>query len=572
MESKNRLMLVMSLAVTFCCCATNNRSASVSSRSPESTQKQITSMVTGTTGAQALDGGLKILKKGGNAMDAALSTSLSQIALAGGSWVSYAGIMNLVYYEAKSGKVYDMNASFNTVKNENDPLSIPGGVSLDFSKKSAPTNGRAVLVPGYMAGVEAASKRFGTLPFTDIFESAIAIAENGFLWSSGLTYQYEFRKEILSRLPSTKAVFTKKDGSTIKEGDLFMQPALAKTLKNVVKYGSQYMYTGEWASKFVNAVQLEGGKLTMNDLKDYQVLWNEPLKGSYNGHDVYVHGFPAIGGVNTIEALNLLEAAKLGKQETFAENPQALKELSDILRIGDIAPYLEGILKAVPNLDFTLTGRLKKENAIILYELIKQGYFSGIAPKTDNTPRHSDAIVAIDKWGNICAMTHTINAVSWGATGIFVDGISIPDPASFQQNDVAKAGAGNRLPDPTNPGIVLKNGVPVLGFASIGAGLHARTIGSLLSVLDYKFTPQETVDGPGLGALTFNADGSMPRTVDTTEFTSAVLKRAHELGEERFVHDPVRAGYWVGISRDSLGNLNGSTIKKLNLGGRAVGY
>ncbi len=571
MEPKNHFILVL-LVLILCGCASSNYSGKTAAASHERAQKGVTSMITGTTGAQALDGGLEILMHGGNAMDAALSTSLSQVALAGGAWVSYAGIMNLVYFEAKTGMIYDMNASFNTVENENDPLSIPGSVSLDFSKKPEPTNGRAVLVPGYMAGVEAASKRFGTLPFADLFKSAIAIAENGFTWNAGLQYQYEYRKDVLSRLPATKAVFMKKDGTTLKVGDIFTQPVLAQTLRNISTHGSQYMYTGEWAEKLVQAVQSDGGKLTMDDMKHYRVQWSEALKGTYNGHDVYVHGLPATGGVNTLEALNLLEVAKLGQQEPFTKNPQALKELSDILRIGDIAPYLENILKPIPNLDFTLTGRLKKENAPILYELVKQGYFSGAAPKADNTPRHSDAIVAIDKWGNICAMTHSINTVSWGATGIFVDGISIPDPASFQQNEVAKAGAGNRLPDPTNPGIVLKNGAPILGFASIGAGLHARTIGSLLSVLDYKLSPQETVEEAGLGALAFNADGSMPRTVDTTEFELGVIKRVNELGEENFIHDPVKAGYWLGISRDSVGNLKGSTVKGLNLGGRAVGY
>jgi gamma-glutamyltranspeptidase/glutathione hydrolase len=535
-------------------------------------QKPITSMITGTTGAQALAGGLDILKKGGNAMDAALSTSLSQVVLAGGSWVSYSGLMNVVYYEAKTGKVYDMNASFNTVEKENDPLTITGGINLDFSKKGTATNGRAVLVPGYMAGVEAAHKRFGKLPFPAIFAQAIAIAEKGTRWNEGLEAQFNYRKEVLSRLPETKAVFTKSDGTLLKVGDNFTQPALAATLKNVVKYGSDYMYTGKWAGKFVRTVQAEGGKITMQDLKDYKVMWTEPLKGTYNGYDVYVHGLPASGGVNIIEALNLLEISKIGKQELYYENPQVLKELSDIIRIGDISAYLGDFLKSIPSLDFTPEGRLKKSNAVILFQLLKQGYFSGVKPKTNNTPKHSDAIVVIDKWGNICTMTHSINTVSWGGTGIFVDGVSVNDAASFQQKEVAKAGPGHRLPDPTNPGIVIKDGAPILGFASIGAGLHARTITSLLAVLDYKLSPQEAVELPGLGMLAFKPDTSMPRTVDTTEFKGEIIKKANQLGGSGFIHDTSMPGYWVGILRDSLGGLHGATLKKLNAGGRAVGY
>ncbi len=529
-------------------------------------------MIAGTTGAQALDGGLEILKKGGNAMDAALSTSLSQIALAGGSWVSYAGLMNLVYYDANTGKVYDMNASFNTIKNENDPLSITGGVNFDFTKKGQATDGRSVLVPGYMAGLEAAHKRFGNLSFPEIFEQAITIAEKGFTWSYGLQSQFNYRKEILNRLPETKAVFTKSNGNQYRVGDTFIQPALAKTLRNIVKHGSKYMYTGEWGKKLVKIVQSEGGKITMDDLKDYKVIWGEPIKGSYNGYDLYLHGLPAYGGVNIIEALNLLEAAKLGEQGRYDQNPEVLKQLSDIIRIGDIAAYLSDMLKSVPNLDFTLTGRLKKENALTLYQLLKQGYFSGTTPDVDNTPKHSDAIVVVDKWGNMCAMTHTINAVSWGGTGIFIDGISIPDPASFQQKEILKAGPGNRLPDPTNPGIVFKNSKPILGFASIGAGMHAKTVTSLLAVLDYKLTPQQAIDLPGLGMLIFNPDGSMPRTIDTSEFKMGIIKKTNKLAGAGFVNDISRPGYWVGILIDSLGNLHGTRDKKLNPGGRAVGY
>lgn len=562
-------MTIAGLTLTLLSFATKGQSNNIKK---DTVQKPITSMVAATTGALALDGGLEILKKGGNAMDAALSTSLSEIALAAGSWVSYAGLMNLVYYEAKTGKVYDMNASFNTIQNENDPLSITGGVTFDFTKKGQATDGRSVLVPGYMAGLEAAHKRFGNLPFADIFEQSITIAEKGFTWSYGLQYYFNYRKEILSRLPETKAVFIKSNGNLYKVGDTFIQPALAKTLRNVVKYGSKYMYTGAWGEKLVRTVRAEGGKMTIDDLKDYKVTWTEPLKSSYNGYEFYLHGLPAYGGVNTIEALNLLEVAKLGEQGAYYENPEVLKQLSDIIRIGDMAANLAVILKSVPHLDFTLQGRLKKENAVILYQLLKQGYFSGLTTQADNTPKHSDAIVAVDKWGNICALTHSINAVIWGATGIFIDGISIADPASFQQKEIANTGPGKRLPDPTNPGIVIKNGKPVLGFAAIGAGLHAKTITSLLATLDYQLTPQQAIDLPALGMIVTNPDGSMPRTVDTSEFKAGIIRKTNKLGGAGFVNDTSRPGYWVGIQIDSLGNLHGTTDKKLNPAGRPAGF
>ncbi|EAQ38375.1 gamma-glutamyltranspeptidase [Dokdonia sp. MED134] len=561
-------LTILAALLMLCSCASKIKEKDMKKTSTTPTK----AMISGTTGAQALNGGIDILKKGGNAMDAALSTSLAQITLAGGSWVSYAGLMNLVYYDAETGKVHNMNASFNTAQNENDPLSIAGNVSFDFTKKAVNTDGRSVLVPGFMAGVEEAHKKFGKLPFADIFENAIHIAENGFEWNQGLQKQFKYRQEILSRLPETKAVFTKNDGTYYNVGDTFIQPELAKTLKKVANQGSSYMYTGAWAQKFVEIVQAEGGKITLDDLKNYKVIWSEPLKQDYKDYSLYVHGFPAQGGVNTIEALNLIEQAKLSDKSRYYEDPKVLKELSDIIKIGEIGSYYKDALSAIPNLDFSPSGRVKKENSAILYELMKQGYLFGDAAATDTAPKHSDAIVAIDINGNICAMTHSINAVSWGGTGIFVDGVSIPDPASFQQQAVAAAGPGNRLPDPTNPGIVLKNNKPVLGFASIGAGLHAKTVTSLLAVMEYNLSPQEAIELPSLGYILPLPNGSFSRTVDTTKFKENVFTRANELNANSFIHNTTMPGYWIGIMRDSTNNLSGTTIKELNKGGRAVGY
>ena len=111
-------------------------------------------MIAGTSEPFAVHAGFEIMRHGGNAADAALTTALAQVALTAGSAISYAGILNAVYYDAASGKVYTLNASYNTVQNEEDPLSIPG-----WGEHS----GRTALVPGFMAGVQALHDRFGRL-------------------------------------------------------------------------------------------------------------------------------------------------------------------------------------------------------------------------------------------------------------------------------------------------------------------------------------------------------------------------------------------------------------------------
>ena len=128
-------------------------------------------VVVGTTGPLSIKAGLEVLKKGGTAADAAMATSLAQVVECGGSYVSHAGILGMVYYEAATGKVLFLNAAYNTPREEKDPLTIPG--------KGKPS-GRTALVPGFMAGVQAAHDRFGKLPRKDVFGPAVKMAEKRF--------------------------------------------------------------------------------------------------------------------------------------------------------------------------------------------------------------------------------------------------------------------------------------------------------------------------------------------------------------------------------------------------------
>ena len=93
---------------------------------------------------------------------------------------------------------------------------------------------------------------------------------------------------------------------------------------------------------------------------------------------------------------------------------------------------------------------------------------------SNDGPKHSAAVVAVDRWGNIAAVVHSINTVGLSRAGIMVDGISIPDSAWFQQKQILRAGPGNRLPDPTNPCIITRDGKPFLGSSSIGSSSISR--------------------------------------------------------------------------------------------------
>src|SRR5215475_1844135 len=327
--------------------------------------------------------GLEALRQGGSAADAALAASLAQIVLDAGAATSYAGVLTMVYYDAASKKVYSLNAAYNTVLEEKDPLSIPG-----FGKPS----GRTALVPGFFAGVRAAHSRFGKLPFARLFDPAIYLAEKGFVVIPALNNWINTRKDVLSRLPETKRVFTRQDGEFYKAGDLFKQPQLAETLRKIAAQGTDYIYQGEWANKFVAAVQSEGGKMTLADLKAYRPTWSEPLQTSYHGYQVYSLGLPSLGGVNTIEAFNLLEAADLKQYGHYTTSPEALYEFIRICRASYfLSLFPTDVIKThLPDLDIATESRMKKESARLLWrkmqEPAKEKMFSTIwpKPKTDN--------------------------------------------------------------------------------------------------------------------------------------------------------------------------------------------
>src|SRR5262247_3441326 len=256
-------------------------------RQPHPAVESEKGMVAVTSGAFSARIGLEALQQGGSAADAALATSLAQIALDAGAPISYAGILTMVYYDAASKKVYSLNAGYNTVLEEKDPFTIPG-----MGKPS----GRTALVPGFFAGVQAAHDRFGKLPFASLFEPAILFAEKGFYLDGALSWYIDSQKSGLTRLPETKRLFTKENGELHKAGDLFKQPQLAETLRRVAAKGADYVYQGEWAKKFVAAAQSEGGKMTLADLKAYRPTWAEPLQTSYHGYQVYTLGHQSVGG------------------------------------------------------------------------------------------------------------------------------------------------------------------------------------------------------------------------------------------------------------------------------------
>jgi len=558
-----------------------------------------TAMISGISGALAVHAGLKALQQGGSAADAAMTASLAQIVLSGGSEISFAGVLNMAYYDAAEGKVYSMNAANNTVQEEKNPMSIPF-----FGTPS----GRGTLVPGFMAGVQAAHDRFGKLPFAKLFEPSIYFAEEGFVLDRVILWWMDplgTRKKVLSRLPETREIFTKENGEFYREGDLFRQPQLAKTLSKVAEEGADYMYRGEWAKKLVSTLQRDGGKMTLKDLEDYKVLWSDPLKTTYRDYEVCAIDFPTFGGAKAIETFNLLECADFDRSGHYTDSPEELfwfiqiarshYYLSDDIDMDRLPIDPELVKKYLPEGDFSLKSRVKKETAKLLWSRLRE--MGGWIPLNQEILKirrmkagSTSAVVAVDEEGNVASVCHTINSVGWGTSGIFVDGISIPDSACFQQPQVKRAGPGNRFPEMTNPLIVLKNGKPVLASSCTGVGVHEVTVQNIVNVLDYGMEPQIAEQTPKFGIPVFRDEdmASLENIENRTEyekqfigrdFSTEVLEGVRNLGQELEITPPSKGskasiegyGRWAGIQIDQkAGKLRGGVHSGLN--GLAEGY
>jgi gamma-glutamyltranspeptidase/glutathione hydrolase len=532
--------------------------------------------VTGTYSAPAMRSGLEALRQGGSAADAALTTALTQVSLCGGAWVSYTGILSMVYYDATSGKVYDLNAGYNTVLGDDDPLTIPAANGILDDPYGGKPSGRATLVPGFMAGVQAAHDRFGKLPFRTLFQPAIYYAETGFEVSPYLAEFIQSRKDVLTRRPKTRRIFTNKEGQLLKAGDLLWQPELGQTLRLVSEQGAQYMYEGAWADRFVAAVRSEGGKMTCEDLANFKVIWSEPVRGKFGNYEVFVHGLPANGGVNTIEALRLYELAGLTKKGRSVDSGDALFWLAQVQKAQSLSflpPEVFPQWEKQLGVDLTLSSRLREETTRKLWRLMEAGKFPLAQAPKESEGKHSDVVVAIDRWGNIAAIVHSINSVMWGKTGIFVDGVSVNDSASIQQRAVAVAGRAKRLPDPTNPAIVLRDGKAVLGCGSMGSGLHSKTLQCLVNVLDFNMSPKEAIDAPYLLFPRYAADGKQAQRVAKGAFPAHTLERARELGLviEEVENSRYAQGLWVAVRIDPKTKRYEAAAPKVT-NGRALAY
>lgn len=250
----------------------------------------------------ATQAGMEILKRGGNAVDAAIATAFAlSVVDQASSGLGGGGFM--VIYDAKARRAHALDFRETAPEGVHKELYMKDGKAVP---SASVTGGLAVAVPGEVAGLIQAFKQFGTLPLPVLVAPAIRLASEGFPLDGALRYAIDRQQAAMKKFPDLGHIFMPKDAVPA-EGDLIRQPELAETLKAIAAQGSEVFYQGWIAAAMVEAIKKEGGVLRLEDLKGYKPVWREPLVGTYHKRTVITMPPPSSGGVALLEMLNVLE-------------------------------------------------------------------------------------------------------------------------------------------------------------------------------------------------------------------------------------------------------------------------
>jgi gamma-glutamyltranspeptidase len=492
----------------------------------------------------AAEAGLRILKAGGNAVDAAMATWAVQGEVEPGMTGLGADMFVLIYL-AKTGEVKFINASG----------FAPMAATIDFykSKGGIPDDGPlSISVPGAVGGAEYAVKKYGTKPFADVLAPAIEIAEQGFPISAALAQGLNGGREKLAKFPSTTKVWFK-DGKPLQMGDVLVNKDLARTLRTIAARGADAFYRGDIAKNTAAFLKANGGIIAESDLAGYQPYEDVPIRTNYRGVDVFECP-PNSQGFVMLEALNILEGFDL-KQMGHNTAPY-LHAVTEALKLSfaDRNKYV-GDPKFVPNIP--MKGLLSKEYAAARRRAIdpNRAIVGEPAPGDPNRVTTSSAgrdayasaqpmppavlpfdpdqilnlttyLAVVDKDHNMVSVTSSL--LSGFGSGMVVEngGFFLNDRMRYwwlDPSDVNALQPGKRVRQTINPALALKDGKPFLVFGTPGADTQPQTqLQFFLNVVEFGMEVQQALEQPAVISNSFR-DSYQPHHVLGKLLTPAML-------------------------------------------------
>ena len=450
--------------------------------------------VVATGRAECTEIGLEILKRGGNAVDAAVAVGFALgVCEQQSSGIGGGGFMMLRLADTGEILFIDFRDRSGAAASLDMWTINPDGSVANQENK---IGGKAVAVPGDVKGLLYALDTWGTLSRGAVMAPAIEMAEDGFTVSHITSRDIKDAYRAIIRYDSTMAIYLDEDGMPYEAGDVITNPDLARTLFLIADQGEEVFYRGEIAEKIVAAVQADGGCLTLEDFADYDIHVTEPVHGTYRGYDIYSSNLPSSGGTIIIEMLNILENFDVGSLDP--ESPAYFHLLSEVMKLcyADRAKYM-GDPEYV---DVPVTGLTDKAYARALADVIdlnrSQTYGAG-----DPWPFESDSTTSysiLDAAGNMVVVTKTVDATFASALVAEGTGILLNDTLyDFSTDpDSPNVVAGNKRPlSSMSPTLVVKDGQPVL---ALGAPGSTRIISGVMQVItkviDHGMDVQDAID------------------------------------------------------------------------------
>ena len=493
-----------------------------------------------TQEALASDIGLKILKDGGNAVDAGVAVGFAlAVTLPRAGNIGGGGFMMI--YDAKQGKTValDYREKAPSSASRDMYLDEDGNAVSDLSRY----HGLAVGVPGTVAGLLKALEDHGTMSRGQVMAPAIALAEDGIEVTAGLSESLTALSDRMQKWPSTKKVFFKHDGSAYQPGERLKQPELAKSLKLIAAKGADGFYKGETASKLVKAVNEAGGSMSLQDLANYEAIARVPVKGDYRGYEIVSMPPPSSGGIHIVQILNILEGYPL--KEYGQNSAQTIHLMAEAMQLAyaDRAEYLGDS----DFIDVPASGLASQAYADKLRTLINPDKATPASTIKANNPLpyESDQTThfsVVDKEGNAIANTYTLN-FSYG-TGLVAEGTGI-----LLNNEMDDFSA--------KPGV--PNGYGLLGGEANAVEANKRPLSSMSPTLVFKDSKPYIVTGSPGGS----------RIITTvTQIISNVID--HDMNIAEATHAPRIHDQWLPDEIRVEKALNIDTVKKLESMGHTV--
>ena len=462
----------------------------------------------------ASDVGASILRKGGNAVDAAVATAF---ALA----VTYPGAGNIggggfMVIRLKNGTATTIDYR------ERAPLGSTRTMYLDstghINRSLTATGYLAPGVPGTVRGLALAHRRFGKLPWRDVVLPAAQLASRGFALDSGLARSLAREvAQAMKSYPASVAAYGKRNGSDWQPGDTLVLGDLGRTLNAIATRGADIFYTGWIADSIAADMQRNGGLITKKDLAAYRARERAPIRGRYNGYDIVTMPPPSSGGVAMVEMLNILSHFDLEKQGRWS--PETLHLMIEAMRrayvdraryLGD-PDFVKMPLTRLTSASYaaTLASQIDRTHATSSIELGKDIVTpSSVATESDETTQFS----IVDKDGNAVSNTFTLeggygsHVVVRGAGFLLNNEMGDFNKKPGETNAQGDIGTpanliepGKRMLSSMTPTIVSRNGSLFMVTGSPGGRTIINTVMEVvLNATGFGMNAREAVDAPRL--------------------------------------------------------------------------